>query len=76
MVKVVVAHNHVSSDLRPIYMAVTRREPTQSDWKPALRDTVNGQLVVWARFETAPARGQEVWVRDGFGDRKVRPIAV
>lgn len=75
MVKVIVPLVLDSSDLRPIYLATTRREPTQSDWKPALRDTVDGQSVVWARFDEAPARGSEVWLRDGNGDRKVRSLA-
>lgn len=75
MVKVIVPLALDSSDLRPVYLATSRREPTQADWKPALRDTINGQTVVWARFDEAPARGAEVWVRDGYGDRKVRTLA-
>jgi len=74
MVKVTVPHAHDSSDLRPIYLSVARREPVRSEWKPAYRDTVNGQLVVWARFDEQPAKGVDVWVRDGEGTRRARPL--
>ena len=73
-VKVIVPHEHDSADLRPIYISTSRRTPTAGEWVPALRDTVNGRRVVWARFDAPPAPGAEVWVRDGHGDHKARPL--
>lgn len=70
--KVVVPYEHDSADLRPIFLALSRREPLEREWRPALRDTIRGQLVVWARFDTPPAsRGAEVWVRDSAGARQI-----
>ena len=73
-VKVTVPFEHDSADLRPIFISTSRRTPAADEWVPALRDTVNGRRVIWARFDFPPAPGGEVWVRDGNGDRKLRPL--
>lgn len=52
----------------PVELAITppNREPEETDWKPAFRDTVNGTRVVWLRLE--PLGGKVlVWVRDRNG---------
>jgi hypothetical protein len=73
MTKVLVAYEHDPADLATVYLAVTPRGslPSEGAWRPALRDTVNGQRVVWARFETADGI---VWLRDRDGERQVRPV--
>ena len=63
MVKVTVAYNHDSRDLGAFHLALGRRRPVEEDWRPALRDTVNGRLVLWARFPSGPQRGEQVWLR-------------
>lgn len=51
-----------------VELAVTppNREPEETDWKPAFRDTVNGTRVVWIRLEPLHAKVL-VWVRDRHG---------
>lgn len=66
MTKVMVAYCHDPADLGLIELAVTRTSPTESDWTPAYRDTVDGKLVVWARFDSTDGR---VWLRDSEGTR-------
>lgn len=70
MTRIIVAYEHDPADLRAIQLAVAD-EPAESDWRAALRDTIDGQRVVWARFDR-PAR--RVWLRDRDGTRKVRPL--
>lgn len=69
--KVTVAYEHDPADLSTIYLAVVPRgaRPGPDSWRPAYRDTVGGQRVVWARFEHNTG---EVWVRDWAGERQVR----
>jgi hypothetical protein len=71
MRKVIVPYRHDPADLAIIYLAVStgRGAPTDG-WRPALRDTIDGEGVIWARFPE-PATGQ-VWIQDGRG---VRPAA-
>lgn len=71
MNKVLVDYDHDPADLSPIFIAVTTQAyPAHDAWKPALRDTVNGVKVVWARFPEKPSTFY-VWVRDRLGERKV-----
>lgn len=65
MVKVIVDYAPDPADLRAVHLATSRREPTERDWRPALRDTVGGRRVVWARFDSAPVGGTQIWVRHG-----------
>lgn len=74
MWKVIVPWPHDSSDLGAFYLAVTRREPASDDWAPALRDTIEGRPVLWARFPTAPARNADVWVRHNGQVTQIRSI--
>lgn len=71
--KVMVKYEHDSADFDLIELAVvtTRgsKEPLEG-WVAAYRDTVNGERVVWARFDHTG----EVWVRDRNGARKVLPV--
>ncbi len=71
--KITVEYKHNPSDLATIYLAVTPRgsRPSEDSWRPALRDTVDGKRVVWARFETAEGI---VWLRDRDGERQARPV--
>ena len=49
------------------------KQPGDGEWRPALRDTIAGQRVVWARFE--PRRGRQVlWVRDRAGARRLKTL--
>jgi hypothetical protein len=69
--KVTVPYDHTPADLQTVYLAIsTGARPPSDGWKPALRDTVNGKRVVWARFPTAGRRVQ-VWLRDRDGERSV-----
>jgi len=73
MNKVTVTYEHDPADLSTVHLAVTARgsRPRTGSWRPALRDTVNGQHVVWARFEEPPG---VVWLRDRHGERQVHPV--
>jgi hypothetical protein len=69
MRKVTVPYDHDPESLATIYLGISasaREAPTK--WRPAYRDTVDGQRVVWARFKES---GQ-VWIRDDGGERLVR----
>lgn len=69
--KVVIAYEHQPENLSFIYLAGTSgANPTDDDWVPALRDTIDGQRVVTAQL---PER-RRVWLRDSDGVRSVRPI--
>lgn len=70
--KVTINYDHDPADLTLVEIAVRKGKPTEADWKPALRDTVDGQRVVWARFDDLPGDAQ-VWLRDGAETRRVRP---
>jgi hypothetical protein len=69
MIKVSVPYEHDPADLSPIWLAVLPRgtRPGGDDWKPALRDTVAGRRVVYARFED-PAG--VIWIRTKDGQRE------
>jgi len=71
--KVVVAYNHDGADLSPVYLAVVPRGQrlVEEDWRPALRDTVGGKRVVWARFPIAVGI---VYLRTKDGTRAVPRI--
>jgi hypothetical protein len=70
MPKVTVAYDHDGADLSPIFLAVVPRGvlPGPGSWVGALRDTVTGKRVVWARL---PAGDGVVWLRDRDGHRPV-----
>lgn len=64
------------ADLQTVYLAVASgARPPEDEWKPALRDTIDGKRVVWARFPTA-GRRVTVWLRDRNGERKVKGMTV
>ncbi|PXY33563.1 hypothetical protein BAY59_10805 [Prauserella coralliicola] len=73
-VKISVRYEHQPADLSPIHLAITatttRQPPSNQSWRPALRDTVDGTRVVWARFP-ASGRSVNVWLRDKDGVRQV-----
>lgn len=74
--KVVVGYQHNPADLGAVYLAVTTKSrPAPEDWLPALRDTIDGRRVVWARFP-ATGRIHTVWVRDRDGDRATVSVTV
>ncbi|TDE02817.1 hypothetical protein [Jiangella asiatica] len=74
--KVVVPYEHRSEDLQTIYLAIASgSRPTPDSWKPALRDTIAGKRVVWARFPAA-GRRVSVWLRDRDGERAVTSTTV
>lgn len=67
MEKVVVRYNHQSDNFETIYLAVEDPERVDAYWHPALRDTIDGERVVWI-YGTAP---QGVWLKDSRGVKKV-----
>ena len=69
MDKVIVKLDHDPSDLRQIWMAFSPGVPQDADWKPAYRDTVNGQRVVWVKYPEGTTGN--LWVKDGAGVRRV-----
>lgn len=74
MTKVTVAYEHDPADLSAIYLAVCKtKQPAEDDWRPALRDTVDGQRVVWARFPGATGV-VDVWIADRDGTRQVTSL--
>jgi hypothetical protein len=68
MEKLIVPYEHDSADLSQIWLAVSHGTPGAGDWKPALRDTIDGQRVVWVKFPGQLPSGN-VWVRDRAGAR-------
>ncbi|HEU4751525.1 MAG TPA: hypothetical protein VFU47_00355 [Armatimonadota bacterium] len=70
MVKVMTDYDHDPADLSAVYLTLVPRgiPPAEADWRPALRDTVNGRRVVWARF---PSADGVLWLRDRHGTRQV-----
>jgi hypothetical protein len=72
MTRVVVLYDHQERDTQIIFLAVTsRNRPTENEWRPAFRDVINGQRVVWARF---PTTSGAVWLRDRQGIRQTGMI--
>ena len=67
-----VAYQHDPADLSTVELAVSRREPAEGDWRPAFRDTVDGQRVVCIRAEVG--RSDRVWLRDSAGARRVYQV--
>jgi hypothetical protein len=59
-----------------IELAVTppNREPEETDWKPAYRDTVNGVRVVFVRLEPLGSKVL-VWLRDRTGVHRLAMIS-
>lgn len=71
MTKVVVPYNHQERDTQIIHLAVTMRDrPAENEWRPAFRDVIDNQRVVWARFSEPSGA---VWLRDREGVRRIRP---
>lgn len=54
------------TDLIELAVTPPNREPIETDWKPAYRDTVNATRVVWIRLEPLGSK-VVVWVRDRHG---------
>jgi len=74
--KVVVPLDLDPADLQTVHLAITTgARPTAGSWVPALRDTIDGKKVVWARFPTA-GRRVSVWLRDRSGERAVTSATV
>jgi hypothetical protein len=69
MEKVIAAYEHDSSNLTQIWMAVSNGAPAEGDWQPAFRDTRNGRLVIWVKYDEVPHG--DLWVRDGDGVRRI-----
>jgi len=69
MEKVIVKLEHDPSDLRQIWLAFSPGPPQESDWVPALRDTIDGQRVVWAKYPEGTTGN--LWVKDRDGVRRV-----
>ena len=67
--KVVYPYEHDSADLAQIWMAMSHGLPREDQWKPALRDTINGRRVIWIKYDTVP--GGQLWVRDRSGSRRI-----
>jgi hypothetical protein len=77
MVKLIANYHHDPANLQPIYLAVTTsRTPTADSWKPAFRDTIGGQRVVWAKFPERGGGKVNLWLRDSTGDRLVKTVAL
>ena len=79
MQKVSVPYEHDPQDLGQIWLAVSSGTPSERDWKAALRDTVDGQRVVWVKYPTPLPHG-DVWIRDRngitrSGNRVTAPVA-
>lgn len=72
--KIIVPYQHDPADVQTIHLAVVSGAavPGPDDWRPALRDTVGGRPVVWARFAKLPERPVS-WLRDRDGARRVTP---
>ncbi|HLR94278.1 MAG TPA: hypothetical protein VK053_07125 [Jiangellaceae bacterium] len=74
--KVLVDYPHEPDNLDTIYLAITTgQRPAPDQWQPALRDTIDGKRVVWARFPTA-GRRVSVWVRDRSGEKQATTATV
>ncbi|MCD6056587.1 MAG: hypothetical protein K0Q89_117 [Thermomicrobiales bacterium] len=73
MRKVIVPWDHDAEDLSAFHMAISRRQPADDEWVPALRDTIGGRRVLWARFDSAPATA-DVWVRHRGQVTQVRAV--
>lgn len=62
------------TDLIELAVTPPNREPIETDWKPAYRDTVNAVRVVWIRLE--PLGGKVlVWLRDRHGTHRHQMIS-
>ena len=66
--KVVFPYEHDANNLNQIWMAVSVGLPEEGQWRAAYRDTINGQRVIWIKYDTVPAG--HLWVRDGSGARR------
>ena len=67
-----VAYQHDPADLSPVWLAVSRTEPSDG-WQAAFRDTLaDGTRVVQVRGTVG--RGERVWLFDGDGPRRVREV--
>jgi hypothetical protein len=63
------------TDLIELAITPPTREPVETDWQPAYRDTVNGTRVVWIRPEPQGAKVL-VWLRDRNGVRQHMMISL
>lgn len=73
--KVIVPYATSPHDLSTVYLAVCTRTPRVADWRPAYRDVVDGQPVVWVRSPHAGLAGMRVWLHDSAGVRRVTPMS-
>jgi hypothetical protein len=73
MEKITAAYEHDPQDLTQIWMAASVSTPTDADWVPAFRDTVDGQRVIWIKSDVA-LRGN-LWVRDAAGVRRASRLS-
>lgn len=69
MQKVILPYEHNPQDLTPIWLAVSVGTPRDGDWKPALRDTIDGRRVVWVKLPDPLPQGH-LWVKDRAGARR------
>jgi hypothetical protein len=69
MEKLVIPYEHDPADLTQIWMAVSQGAPADSEWKAAYRDTINGQLVVWVKYDDEVPQGN-IWIRDRAGTHR------
>lgn len=79
MDKVTVEYSHDPANLQTVYLArvPAGRAPTASEWVPALRDTVRGKRVVWARFadsDVIPLTPDVYWLKDRDSSGPVHPL--
>ena len=77
MIKLTVNYPHDPANLQTIYLAVTTSNtPAPDSWKPAYRDTIGGQRVVWAQFPKRGGTKVNLWLRDSKGDRLVNAVSL
>jgi hypothetical protein len=66
--KVVVPYEHDSQDLTQIWLAFSPGTPADEDWRPVLRDIVDGRRVVWVKYDQVPHGN--LWIKDRAGVRR------
>ena len=67
-----VAYHHDPADLSPVWLAVSRTQPSEG-WRAAFRDTLaDGTRVVQIRASVG--RGERVWIRDSDGVRRATEV--
>lgn len=73
--RIIVAYHHEPADTQIIHLAAVpvSNQPTESDWVPALRDTIGGRRVVRADIDLPADTRVVVWLNDRDGTRRVKP---